>query len=416
MTTIKTSDRRIDRRKFLQLSATYGATAVLGAQSLIAYAGEEATSELMEDQAKRLAGEQAKSRKKAEVVIRMGVSGDSPSVQERGFPTGYWEFARDVEERTDGRVQVQLSGGNATCTEITCAQRFATGALPAFGSSSQNAALTYPFLAAVDFPFQFPNRASMYHFLYSKKGDELYRNVLREKFDYEFLWALPEGRAIFLGNGWKDRPRARVPDDLRNAKIRVTASPMGRIALDLAGANPIPLDWAETYQGLNSGLIDGMENFPSAAPAFGMTSALSQMINLELFAGFEHAAIKRSFLDKLPDDLREAVMESAFHTQQWVQQEHEIALAQTVGLIDPPPKGTIFHEDEVAVNILTEAEKKEWVERCSPEHHPAAYEEQRERITNIAGGVDVYGEIFKLAREIPTDMKAIDVVPQRWWT
>ncbi|MBO6873876.1 hypothetical protein, partial [Marinobacter sp.] len=159
----------------------------------------------------------------------------------------------------------------------------------------------------------------------------------------------------------------------------------------------------------------GMENFASAAPAFGMTTALSQMINLELFSGFEHAAIKRSFLDKLPDDLREAVMESAFHTQQWVQRTHDRALTETVGLMDPPPEGTIFHEDEVRVNILTDAEKQEWVDRCSPETHPAAYEEQRERIASIADGVDVYREIYDLAREIPKDLAAIDVVPQRWW-
>lgn len=41
---------------------------------------------------------------------------------------------------------------------------------------------------------------------------------------------------------------------------------MARISLELLGANPIPLDWAETYEGLKSGVVDGMENFPSAAP------------------------------------------------------------------------------------------------------------------------------------------------------
>ncbi|MBA1147857.1 TRAP transporter substrate-binding protein DctP [Ectothiorhodospiraceae bacterium WFHF3C12] len=414
MTKGKQSDQPLSRRDFMKLSATYGLTAVIGARALLKEAGASETKDAMEKNAKDISEKRSKQR--PEVKIRMGVSGDSQQVQKRGFPTGYWEFARDLEERTDGRIQVQLIGSNALCTELTCARRFSVGAIPAFGSSSQNAAQTYPFLGAVDFPFLFPSRASMYHFLYSKEGDKVFRQVLRDKFDYEYLWALAEGRGVFLGLGWEDESRARTPEDIRNAKIRVTGSPMGRIALDLAGANPVPLDWAETFEGLKSGVVDGMENFPSAAPAYGMTPAISQLVHVELFAGFEHAAIRRSFLDELPDDLRSAVMESAYHTQQWTQQQHEKALIRVTGLTENPPKGTIFNEAGIRVNILTQEEKKQWVEAASPQNHPDAYSDLREKMMEIADGVDVYDKVYDIAREIPADTPADEVPPQRWWT
>jgi len=404
-------NKQVTRRQFMELTGIYSMAAVMGARAFAAEAGEAETYGLLKDKARQI----ELAQKKPEIRIRMGVSGDSPKVQENGFPTGYWEFARDLNERTDGRIEVQLTGGNALCTEISCAQKFSTNTIPAYGSSSQNASLTYPFLTALDFPFLFPTRASMHYFLYSQKGDSVFRKVLREKFDYEFLWSLAEGRALFMGKGWADRPQVRKPEDIKGAKLRVTASPMARISLDLLGANPIPLAWAETYEGLKSGVVDGMENFPSAAPAYGMTPAISQMVNLEFFSGLEHAAISRKFLEKLPDDLRDAVMESAFHTQQWTQQTLEKARVEISGMTEPPKPGTIFAKSNVAVSMLSAAERRVWEEMSSPEFHPKPYEEWRERLAKMAGGTDVYKEIYDIARELPADTKPEDVKPVRWW-
>lgn len=158
-----------------------------------------------------------------------------------------------------------------------------------------------------------------------------------------------------------------------------------------------------------------MENFPSAAPAYRMTPALSQMINVEFFAGFEHAAINRKYLEKLPDDLREAVMEASFHTQQWTQQTLEKARVEISGISEPPKAGTIFAKSGMMVSDLSAAERSVWEEMASPEKQPKAYEEWRERLAKLAGGVDVYKEIYDIAREIPADTKPEAVKPVRWW-
>ncbi len=404
--------RQLSRRRFIQVASTFGVGATLSARSAIAAAGEQETTSLLEALARSIQSARAAT---PEAVIRMGVSGSTPETEERGFPVGYWEFARDLEERTEGRIQVQLFGANSLCTEITCAQKFSTRTIPAFGSSSQNAALTYPFLTALDFPYLFPTRASMYHFLYSQRGDKLFRQVLRERFDYEYLWAFAEGRCLFLGKGWQDKADVRLPEQIQSAKIRVTASPMARISLDLLGANPIPLDWAETYEGLKSGVVDGIENFPSAAPAFGMTPAISQSVNIEFFAGLEHAAISREFLDKLPDDLREAVMESAFHTQQWTQANQAIARTEISGLNEPPKPGTILADAGIRFNDLSMDERQVWRDMCSPDSHPDAYASWRDRLGEMAGGIDIYQEIHDIARELPEDTAPESVPANRWW-
>lgn len=412
MTRKSSNNTPVTRRKFLEIASVYGLTATLGARSAIASSGDVESAGLLQSVAERIAKAHAAS---PEYTIRMGVSGATVDTEANGFPVGYWEFAKNLAERTDGRIKVQLFGSNALCTEVTCAQKFSTNTIQAFGSSSQNASLTYPFLTALDFPYLFPTRASLYHFLYSPKGDKVFRQVLRDKFDYEYLWALAENRVLFLGKGWSDKPDIRSPEQIESAKIRVTASPMARIALDLLGANPIPLDWAETYEGLKSGVVDGIENFPSAAPAYGMTPAISQAVNIEFFAGLEHAAISRRYLEQLPDELREAVMESAFHTQQWTQAQLEHARSEVSGLTAPPKPGTVLAEAGVRYNDLTAEELANWRDKCSPQTNPDAYAEWRDKLGEMAGGVDVYDEIHKIAREIPADTPPTDVPATRWW-
>ncbi|MEZ5664338.1 MAG: hypothetical protein R3E94_12565 [Burkholderiaceae bacterium] len=185
MDTTNLKHRPADRRAFLAIASKFGLTAALGANAQLLQAGEVPTAARLEDKARGVLLAQAKTTKKREFLIRMGVSGASPEI-EKGFPAGYWEFAEDLRRRTEGRIEVQLIGRNGLCTEITCAQKFSSGTLPAFGSSSQNAALTYPFLTAVDFPFLFPSRAAMYHFLYSAKGDQVFRKPLRENLTTSF--------------------------------------------------------------------------------------------------------------------------------------------------------------------------------------------------------------------------------------
>jgi TRAP-type C4-dicarboxylate transport system substrate-binding protein len=406
--------RPITRREFGRLAGAFGLTAALGAVAELAQAGQVATWDRSLAKAKEIQLAQQKGGGK-ETVIRMGVASALPDHDKAGFPFGYWVFAKDLHERTEGRLRVELIGGNKLCTEITCAQKFSTGTIQGFGSSTQNASLTYPFLSAFDYAFLFPSRASMQHFWYHPRVEKLFRKPLREKYDVEILTALLEGRAIYLGLKYKDKPRARRPQDIKGAKIRVTGSPLGRIALDLFGTNPIPLDWAETFEGLKSGLVDGMENFPSAAPAFRMTTALSQLIHVEFFAGFEHLSISHRFLTSLPDDLREAVMESGYHTHQWIQKELERLIREVNGIADPPPPGTTLHKDGLRVNILTKEEKREWVERASPEFNPKPWQEWREKLAKMAGGIDLYAEFHKVAQEVPENIPPEAIKPNRWW-
>ena len=405
---------KLTRRDFHRLVAAFGAVTVTGVVARAALAGEPRTYQHLAQRAGQEKLAQASRAAKAAVNLRFGVSGHSPATSEV-LRIGIYEFKDEVARRTNGEVNIELFGGNSLCTELTCIQKCLTGTVQGFNSSTQNAAHTVPFFNALDFPFMFPDRASMYHFFYHPRSEAIFRKPLRERYNVEFLWTTAELRNIFMGPKWRDRPRVRRPEDIKNAKIRVTGSDLGRIAIGLFGANPVPLDWAETLEGLKSGVVDGQETFSTAAGGFNMGGVTGQEVVVGYFPGIEMTGMDARVFGKLDSRVQSAIRDAAFMMQEWSQKENEKSLREKVGVEDPPKPGTLWAKHNVKVNVLTKAEHDEWVRRASPQHNPKPYEVWRERITKLSGGTDMYAEITKIVKELPAGTAAEAVKPRKWW-
>lgn len=406
--------KRLSRRQFNQLVAGFGISAVSTALARAARAGEPETYLHLAQRTAEESKAEASRAGKAAVNLRFGISGHTPATNEV-LRIGVYQFKEDMLKRTNGAVNIELFGGNSLCTELTCIQKCLTGTMQGFNSSTQNAAHTVPFFNCLDFPYLFPNRAALYHFFYDPRSEAVFRKPLREKYNVEFLWTTCELRDVFMGPKWRDGPRVRRPEDIKGARIRVTGSDLGRIALELFGANPIPLDWAETLEGLKSGVVDGQETFSTAAGAFNMGGVTGQEAVVEFFPGTEMTAMDARVFAKLEPAVQNALRDSAFAMQQWSQAENERSLREAVGVEDPPKPGTLWAKSGVKVNVLSKQEKEAWVKRASPEHNPKPYETWRERIAKLGGGVDVYGEIVKIVKDLPEETRPDAVKPRRWW-
>lgn len=405
------TDGPLSRRDFHKLVGAFGLTAT--ASALAAYSGGDVIG--VAKAAESAAAEESRKARYAKVRIRMGISGHTDRT-DRLMPGGPFDFKRDLEERTDGAVTVDLHGGNSVCTELTCIQKMLSGTVEAGYSSTQNAAQTVPFMNILDFPYLWPNMASQYHFLYSRKGNELFRDVMREKFGIETLFSLNELRSVFLGNKWSDTPEIRTPDQVKGAKIRVTGSALGTLGLKQMGFAPIPLDWSETLEGLKSGVVDGMETSTMAAAAFGMTKFVSHDVRLEFFPIFEMAYIGRDTLGRMPSAVQEAVFEAAYYAQSQIQLRGIYSLSNQIGaLAQKPAAGTVYANDNVRVDSFTPEEKKLWVEMASPKSNPKPYDEWRRKIDKLGGRSNMYDAVYEAARELPEDAGVYDVKPRRWW-
>jgi hypothetical protein len=215
-----------------------------------------------------------------------------------------------------------------------------------------------------------------------------------------------------MGAKWKDKPAITSVKQLAGTKNRVTNTQLGRIAMQLMNLNPVPVAWVETLDAMKSGLIDGMETWPTACTAFNLTPVVSQYVGLRFIPGTGHTAIRRQSMDKLDAGLQDAVRESAYFTQRTVQLSNEAGLALISGELPDPPADTIFGRNKVRMNFLTAEARQEAEDMASPKK--PEYNTWHEQLNKMAG-FSVYEKVLPVAREYPVDKLAIDVEPRRWW-
>ena len=53
---------------------------------------------------------------------------------------GCLEFARDLEERTDGEIRIEFIGDNQICGQLDCVKKTQQGIVDIFAASTQNTA------------------------------------------------------------------------------------------------------------------------------------------------------------------------------------------------------------------------------------------------------------------------------------
>ncbi|MEP0520581.1 MAG: TRAP transporter substrate-binding protein [Hyphomicrobiales bacterium] len=399
----------ISRRDLFKLSGQYGLTTTLLAAGAL---GGGVTLASLAQAAESTYTKRYK--KEAKHTLKFGAAGFNARnlLIERA---GCLEFARDLEERTEGEIRVEFIGDNQICGQTSCVEKTQLGVVDMYAASTQNSAGGAPYLNVLDYAYMFPSRAAQYHFLYSPASQKLLRDPLEKRHGLKFLFSHAELRGIQLGQNFADKPTVTKLEELFGTKNRVTGTQLGRIAMNLLNLNPVPVAWEETLDGLKQGLIDGAETWASAVAYANMSPVVSQSVDLKFFCGTEHTSISTKVFDAMEPHLQDAIMESAYLAQVHVQAANEAALVKTVGYSDPVLPGTIFAENDVRPAFLAEDQIKMAEEMCSPEFNPEPWAQWRERLNNWSGGQDTYQEIYDVAREIPVDTLPENVEPRRWW-
>ena len=395
----------VSRRDFMRISKQYGLTATYaGVAAMGGVFSSEALAKSVNSQYEKQLAKPAKHTLKLGTVVGRK--------HDRVIRFGYWEFASDLEVRTDGEVRVDVLAANAICAEQVCVQKAMQGVIDIASSSTQNASSVAPWLNAIDFPYMFQSNGQLYHFFMSPESDKYYRKVYREKNRMEILFVLCEMRQLYMGLKWKDKPAITEIGHLAGTKNRVTNTQLGRIAMQLMKLNPVPVAWVETLDALKNGLIDGMETWTTATTAFNMAPVVSQYVGIKFIPGTGHVAINTRSLDKLGDRLKADVMESGYQAQRACMYSNEAGLALVSGEVPNPGPETIFGKTGTRMNFFSDEALKE-CEDIADASRPE-YNRWHEKLNKMCG-FSLYDEFKPVAREYDKDALAINVEPRRWW-
>ncbi len=174
-------------------------------------------------------------------------------------PTHSWNvaaegFAREVNERSSGRLAVQVFPGGQLGAGRQVLEGLQTGTveLTIVGSSDLN---TFePRFGIVEMPYAWLSREQAFAALEGLLGDALGRLIEARGMTHLGVW---ENGLRHVTN--RRRPIER-PADLAGLKIR---TPPDRVRVDTfraLGAEPAPLAFGELYAALQQGLFDAQEN------------------------------------------------------------------------------------------------------------------------------------------------------------
>lgn len=184
------------------------------------------------------------------VVLRLGEThvADYPTTK------GNYEFARLVEERTGGRIKIEVYHSSQLGQEKAVIEQVQFGAIDFTRVSISPLSAFAPAFDALQMPY-----------LYS--GEEHMWKVLNGPIGEEFLSSLEP--ANFIGLAWYDsgarnfynsKKEIKTVADLKGMKIRVQESKLMMGLVSALGAVPTPMPFGEVYSALQTGVIDGAEN------------------------------------------------------------------------------------------------------------------------------------------------------------
>lgn len=247
------------------------------------------------------AGEESEAPDDAEHVITFSHNQPLESPEHIGAE----EFKEYIEEASDGEVHVDLYPDSQLGS---LREQVESTQLGEIDITMQPSAVVSPFVddvKVVDLPYLLPNDYdAIFEIFDGELGDELLERLEQGQF---------KGLGYWFG-GFKllttDGVEIREPDDMQGLDMRSMEAEVLLAQYEQWGANPVGVPYAEVYNSLQQGVVDGQENplqtvilqnfyevQDQAINSYHGTMTYLLMTNLDWFEG-------------LPDDIQQLVVEA----------------------------------------------------------------------------------------------------------
>lgn len=168
---------------------------------------------------------------------------------------GAIEFARLVNERSGGRIKIEVfPGGQLGGDEQAIIEQVQFGAIDLTRVNLAPMTEFAPVLNLFQMPFLFENAEHMHKVIDSDLGIKMLDSV--EESDFIGLGLYDAGTRNFYNSV---RPITKL-EDMKGLKLRTPQSQLVIDMVETLGAVPTPMAFGEVYSSLQTGVIDGAEN------------------------------------------------------------------------------------------------------------------------------------------------------------
>ena len=164
------------------------------------------------------------------------------------------QFAEEVNEKTDGRVQVKIFPNGQLGSENENLEQLQAGVIAMTKVSA-------PGLAAYNafgLPYIFNDTEDFYHVMDSQQMQDFFLSTGDDGF-VTLTYYTSGARSFYT----KDKA-IRTPADLKGLKIRVQDMKSQTDMMNYLGGIPVAMSYGDVYTSLQTGIIDGTENNETA--------------------------------------------------------------------------------------------------------------------------------------------------------
>ena len=214
-------------------------------------------------------------------------------------------FADAVNERTDGRVKIQIRAAEQLGSNAEMIEMVEMGTLDAMMLPSGQQASFCPKFAALSLPFLFADYDHVYRVLDGEIGEELLEGLEDHNMIQLAWWE--NGLRQFTNS---KRPIEK-PEDLAGLKFRTPEDKMTMAIFAAYGASASPFAFSELYLALQQGTFDGQENPVSNIYANNFQDVQKYLTMVNYQYQPKDMIFSLTTWNKLPADIQNVLLECA---------------------------------------------------------------------------------------------------------
>lgn len=165
-------------------------------------------------------------------------------------------IAKEIEEKSGGSLKVTIYASGVLGTQAEAVDMLRTGSLALLTAGPSILASFYDAVQVAGLPYIFESPEHGYAFLASPYAQKVYNDIILKKSGVRTLDFWYFGNRNLTTKGLK----VMTPADLNGVRIRGMDTPIAQTMIKALGGNPVPINFAELYLALQTGVVRGQEN------------------------------------------------------------------------------------------------------------------------------------------------------------
>ncbi|MBS7544753.1 DctP family TRAP transporter solute-binding subunit [Ancylobacter oerskovii] len=257
-------------------------------------------------------------------------------------------FAEVVKQKTNGELEIKvfpngtLYGGDPSAG----VKQLAGGSLDMLLNATSLYATFNPKFTAIAVPYLFDGTDQLRAYLDSDLGEELRGDLSKIGILGLDLWSRP------LRQITNSKRPITAPDDLKGLKLRVPNNPLWVKFFGAMGAAPTPMAFAEVYNALQLGVVDGQEN-PVNVPVSARLYEVQKYLTISNHIADAWVLGMNPRRHKaLSDAHKAALAEAAKETEDWKAKNDAADIAASIAILE---------KNGMKTNELTAEQRAEFV-------------------------------------------------------